>query len=173
MNIGIIVLCAIVAIILLIATVHAALRIKNRKEKEKLLRNFNVFVRKHHLSPSKIQTLNKSIIGIDRNEFKLIFMDGNKVPSEKLLLDLKEISDCRILKTKTKSTGYIGKIFLKCSFKNNNKPDVLLPFYCEKTDKLFRMMRLSKKALYWQKAIELFREPNLRFIPAPHKKGSM
>lgn len=173
MNIGIIVLCAIVAIILLIATIHAALRMKKKKETEKLLRNFNEFVSKHHLLLSKKQTLNKSMIGIDRNAFKLIFMDGNKFPPEKLVVDLKEISDCRILKIRNKSTGYISKIFLKCSFRNNDKPDVLLPFYNEKTDKLFRMMRLSKKALYWQKAIELFREPDIRFIPATYKKGSL
>ena len=173
MNIGIIVLFAIVAIILLIATIHAALRLKKKKQKENLLNHFNDFANLHHLSVSKKQTLNKSIIGIDKDGFKLLFLDGKKHPNEIFLVDLKEVSNCRVLKIRNESTGYISKIFLKCSFRKNIKPDLSLPFYNEKTDKLFRIMRLSKKALYWQKAIELFREPNVRFIPSSNKKGSL
>jgi hypothetical protein len=47
---------------------------------------------------------------------------------------------------------------LKCIFKQKDKPALILPFYNEMKDDLFKLMRLSKKAAYWEKSINIFKE---------------
>lgn len=173
MSIGIIALFTIVAIISTLAAIRWVSQFKHRRERNKLLVNFNEFVKENQLNLENKQTLNKNMIGIDRSQFKLVFLNGHHNPPQKILIDLRAISECRLLKIKNKSNGYISRIYLKCIYKDKNIPDLLLPFYNEKTDKLFRIMRLAKKAVYWKKTIELFREPDIRIITSSHQKGSV
>lgn len=173
MSIGIIALFIIAGIILIAAVIHWVSQFKHKLERNKLLVNFNEFVEENQLNLENKQTLNKNMIGIDRSQQKLVFLDGHHNPPQKTLIDLREISECRLLKIKNKSNGYISRIYLKCIYKDKNIPDLLLPFYNEKTDKLFRIMRLAKKAIYWKKTIELFREPDIRVVTSSHQKGSV
>lgn len=108
--------------------------------------------------PKKKQTLNKNTSGLDRVKLKLIFIDKCKIPQRLHLINLQDILVCQLLKTRNLMNGHINNISLRCSFKEKNKPDILLPFYDEANDKLYKMMRLLKKASYWKKSITLFRE---------------
>lgn len=131
---------------------------KKRKERDMLTKEFNEFAIRNNLAIDKKQTLNKNMIGIDRMNFKLIFLDRSTDPQEFHLIDLQELSDCRLIKQKNHSNGHISHIFLQCIFNDKNKNDISLPFYNEINDDLFQMLRLSKKASYWVKSINLFRE---------------
>ena len=132
---------------------------KKNKENKKLLGEFDDFAIKNNLAIDKKQTLNKNMIGIDRLNLKLIFLDNSKIPQEFHLIDLYDLSACRLIKQKNDSNGHISNIFLQCIFKKEvAAPDIILPFYNEITDDLFKMIRLAKKASYWKKSINIFRE---------------
>ena len=154
------------AIIALAFAIPWFIHYRRKSEKRKLARYFHEFVEANNLHLENEQSLHKNRIGIDREKLKLVFMEGSKFPPKSYLIDLREVSVCKVSKIRNKSTGYIHRIFLKIIFKDKEKKNLLLPIYNESTDKLFRMMRLSKKAQYWQKSIELFREPTTRILTA-------
>jgi hypothetical protein len=128
-----------------------------KKERKKLIAGFDHFVIKNNLTVDKKQAVNKNMIGIDRLNLKLVFLDNSKGFQVFHLINLEDLSACYLIKQKNASSGHISKIFLQCIFKNNS-PEIVLPFYDEMTDQLFKMLRLSKKAIYWQKCISIFRQ---------------
>lgn len=133
-------------------------RYKRMKENRKLLEAFDAFVISHNLAIDKKQTLNKNMIGIDRLHLKLVFLENSKGTNQFHLIDLQEISVCQLISQKNTSNGHIRNISLQCTFKQKDKPALILPFYDEMKDNLFKMMRLSKKAAYWEKSINIFKE---------------
>ena len=127
-------------------------------ESKRLLDEFDAFAMSHNLAIDKKQTLNKNMIGIDRLNLKLVFLDKSTGVSQFHLVDLEEILNCRLVSEKNTSNGHIRSIYLQCTFKQQDKPALILPFYNEMKDDLFKLMRLSKKAAYWEKSINIFRE---------------
>lgn len=98
------------------------------------------------------------MIGIDRQNMKLLFIDNTKSPHQNHLVNLNDLSACRLIKKRNKRNGYIGNISLQLVFRQKNKPEIIFPVYNESSDNLSKLMRLSKKASYWEKTINLFRE---------------
>lgn len=129
-----------------------------KREKEKLVEAFDAYAISHALAIDKKQTLNKNMIGIDRLNSKLIFLEDDKGSGQFHLVDLKEIAACRLVSRKNPANGHIQDISLQCTFKGKDKAMLTLPFYNEMKDDLFKMMRLSKKAAYWEKSINIFKE---------------
>ena len=127
-------------------------------ESKRLLDEFDAFAISHNLAIDKKQTLNKKMIGIDRLNLKLVFLDRSAGVSQCHLIDLEEILNCRLVSEKNVSNGHIRSICLRCTFKQQDKPALILPFYNEMKDDLFKLMRLSKKAAYWEKSINIFKE---------------
>ena len=154
-NIAVLMIAVLVTIAFVISWVN---RYKKEKEKKKLAEEFEHFAIKNNLAIDKKQTLNKNMIGIDRLNLKLIFLDNNNTPGEFHLIELNEVSACHLIKHKNSSTGHISRILLKCIFIQKNRESIELPFYDEMKDDIFKMMRLSKKALYWAKSINIFKE---------------
>lgn len=131
-------------------------RARRKREKKNLWNEFDDFVIKNNLAIDKKQSLNKNVIGIDRLNHKLIFLDKSDGISKFHVINLSDLSDCRLIKQKNTYNGHISNIFLQCIFKQKGVADILLPFYNEITDDLFKLMRLSRKAYYWQKSINIF-----------------
>jgi hypothetical protein len=129
---------------------------KMKKEKQKQLKKFNDFVIINNLTIDSKQRFNKNIIGIDRLNYVIVFL--NQKTKKFLLIRLKEVANCRLIRERDKTSGHINHIFLKCIFKEKSKADVHLPFYNELNDDVFMMIRLSKRADYWAKRINIFRE---------------
>ena len=154
-NIAILIIAILVTMAFVISWMN---KYKKEKEKKKLAEEFEDFAIKNNLAIDKKQTLNKNMIGIDRLNLKLIFLDNNNKPGEFHLIELNDLSDCHLIKQKNSSTEHISKILLKCIFTQKNKAPIELLFYDEMKDDIFKMMRLSKKALYWVKSINIFRE---------------
>ncbi len=135
-------------------------RSKKKKERKKLTVAFDDFVIKNNLTTDKKQVMNQNMIGIDRLNLKLVFLDNSKGFRVFHLINPEELATCHLIKKRNATSGHITDIFLQCIFKNNS-PDIMLPFYNELADEVFKMMRRSKKASYWQKCINIFREAAL------------
>ena len=148
-------------LVLFVILVSWISRYKRKERKRKLLQEFDEFAFKNHLTIDKKQTLNKNMIGLDRLNMKLVFIDNTEMPQKIHLVNLNDLADCRLIKQTHKGNEHISKISLQCIFKQKNRPELILPVYNELNDNLYEMMRLSKKASYWEKTINLFREVNL------------
>ena len=152
-------LSIIIALITFAIVISRINRNKKEKENKKLAAEFDYFAIKNNLAIDKKQTLNKNMIGIDRLNLKLVFLDNSNNARERFhLIELNDLSACHLIKQKNSSTGHISKILLKCIFIQKNRAPIELLFYDEMKDDIFKMMRLSKKALYWEKNINIFRE---------------
>lgn len=151
----------IIAALLLVIGISWIGSYKKKERDKKLLKEFNDFVIANKLTIDKKQTLNKNIIGLDRQNMKLVFVENTNIHQHIHLIDLEELSECRLIKQKNERKGYINKISLQCIFKEKNEPDMILPVYDDQFDKHYKMMRLSKKASYWQKTINIFKEPEI------------
>lgn len=151
-------LLIIVALVTFAIVISLVNRNKKNKEDNTLDKEFEYFAIKNNLTIDKKQKLNKNMIGIDRLNLKVIFLDKSAAKKQFHLIDLKALSACLLIKQKNSSTGHISKILLRCIFLQKNKAPVELLFYDEMKDDIFKMMRLSKKALYWVKSINIFRE---------------
>ena len=155
---GYMILYVIINLILLAFLISWIINYKKKKERNKLIKEFDDFVIQNKIKIDKSQTLNKNMVGLDRENLKLVFLDRSSHPRQIQLIHLPKLLSCHLLKKKDPSTGHISNISLQCIFKEKNKEDILLPFYNEANDTLHKMMRLSKKASYWEKSINLFRE---------------
>ena len=131
---------------------------KKKTEHKKLLQEFENFVIKNHLSVDKKQELHQSMIGIDRLNLKLVFFDNRSTPASFQVIKLEDISTCRLIKQQNSSNGHINHISLNFTFKQKKMPDINIPFYDALHDDIFKMMRLSKEASYWEKRVNIFRE---------------
>lgn len=131
---------------------------KKKNDYKKLLKDFEDFLIRNHLTIDKKQHLHKNMIGIDRLNLKLVFLDNSLMRPQFHVINLEDISCCRLIKQKNPATGHISAIYLKCSFKDSEIPGIEIPFYHALHDDIFKMMRLSKKASYWQKSITIFSE---------------
>jgi hypothetical protein len=148
----------IIAVIVLIVVISLVSNYRKKERNKKLFSAFDDFVVENKLTIDKKQTLNRNIIGLDRLNGKLIFIDNSKEPQQKHLISLQDLAACNLKKERNTKNGNISEIYLHCVFKENKQPDVKLPVYNSATDDLYKMMRLSKKASYWEKTINIFRE---------------
>ncbi|HET7116450.1 MAG TPA: hypothetical protein VFI29_08170 [Hanamia sp.] len=151
-------LIIIVALVTFVFVISGINRIKKKNKKRQLTAEFDHFAIKNNLAIDKKQTLNNNIIGIDRLNMKVIFLNNSDTKGEFHLIELNDLAACQLIKQKNSSTGHISKIFLKCIFLQKSRAPIELPFYDEMKDDIYKMMRLSKKALYWVKSINIFRE---------------
>lgn len=150
---------AIFIVAFLILSAFVVSWVKHRKKKmnqQKLLKQFENFVIKHQLTIDKKQLLHRNIIGIDRLNKKLVFLDNRSEPAIFSVINLEDLCHCDLIKQKNLS-DHISRISLLCICKND-LTDLEIPFYDEFNDHIFKMMRLFKKAHYWQKTINIFRE---------------
>ncbi len=146
----------IVFILIVAAAISWFNSYKKKREKQKQLQKFNDFVINNNLTIDSKQRFNKNIIGIDRLNFVVVFLD-NKT-KKFLLIRLKDLADCRLIKERNPTSGHVNRIYLQCIFRHKEKQEEILPFYNEMNDDVYMMMRLSKRAAYWAKRINIFRE---------------
>lgn len=147
----------IVAAIVLFGIIISWVNRRNRKkETQKVIAQFDDFVLKNNLTIDKKQKANGNMIGIDRFNFMVVFLDRKTGIFH--LIDLAELSACRLIKERNQMNGHISKMYLQCVYKDKNIPPVNLPFYNAEHDSVYRMLRLSKKASYWESSINIYRK---------------
>lgn len=147
-------------ILILVPVVIAVawVRVKKRKRKRGILRKkFEDFAIKNNLSIDKKQIVRGNMIGIDRLNFKLVFLISNSRKNQFHLVEMRDILNCYLKKDRDKVTKDISKIYLQCRFEKGI-PDLNFVFFDESKDDPFKMMRSFKKASYWKKCIDIFTE---------------
>ena len=152
------ILFIIVDILLLIFLVAWLVKYQNRKVRSRTMKEFEDFVAANNLTIETKQTLNKNIIGLDREKMILIFLDRKDKIKPVRMIDLHEILSCQIIKSRKTDNSHIKAISVEIIYKNPEKESIVLPFYHENNDKFYKMMRLAKKAYHWEKRINLFRK---------------
>ena len=131
---------------------------KTAKKKGTLMKKFEDFAIQNSLAIDKKQVIHNNMIGIDRLNFKLVFLDTQPSKWKFHLIDLKNVLSCNLIKEQNKITSHISKIFLYCRFENEAIPGLKFSFYDESKDDQFKTMRSFKKAFYWKKCINIFSE---------------
>lgn len=147
-------------ILILVPVVVAVAWIKvNRRKKKKgvLRKQFEDFAISNNLSIDKKQIVRGNIIGIDRLNFKLVFLLKSTSKIKFHVIDMENILGCNLNKDRDKATGHISKITLQCVFEKGLS-DINFVFYDESKDDPFNMMSSFKKASYWKKCIDIFTE---------------
>lgn len=152
------ILFIIADIIFLVFLVVWLVRYQNKKIRSRTMKEFDDFVTANNLTIETKQTLNKNIIGLDRENMILVFLDRKNMSKPVRKIDLEEILSCKTIKSRKTDNSHIKSISLEIIYRNPEKERVVLPFYHENNDKFYKMMRLAKKAYYWEKRINLFRE---------------
>lgn len=156
-NLGFI-LFIVADVILLTFLVIWLIRYQNKKERSRTMKEFDDFVAANNLKLETKQTLNKNIIGLDRENMVLIFLDRKNKIKPVRIIDLQEILSCKTIKSRKTDNSHIKSISLEITYRTPGKESVILPFYHENNDKFYKMMRLAKKAYHWEKRINLFRK---------------
>jgi hypothetical protein len=131
---------------------------KRKKEKSKLIKRFEDFSIKNNLAIDKKQIVRKNIIGIDRLNFKLVFLDNGELRWQFHLIDMENILYCKLIKERINPSTHIRKISLQCMFEKETISGINFVFYDETKDDLFKMMGAYKRASYWKKCIDIFTE---------------
>ena len=129
---------------------------RKKKENKKQLQKFNDFVINNHLTIDSKQRINNNIIGIDRLNYVVVFLNNHA--SKIHVIQLRELKDCRLIKHSNTTSGHIIRIFLKCIFLPKDSQEFIIPFYNETRDGVYMMMPLSQKAGYWARRINLYKE---------------
>ena len=153
--IALFVILVLVMIVIFVAWIKVN---KTTKEKGILMKKFEDFSIQNNLAIDKKQVVGKNMIGIDRLNFKLVFLDTRPSKWKFHLIDMENILSCNLIKERNKTTGHIGKISLHCRFENEAISDIKFAFYDESKDDEFKTMRSFKKAFYWKKCIDIFSE---------------
>lgn len=144
--------------IFLIFLVVWLVRYQNKKIRSRTMKEFDDFVAANNLTPESKQTLNKNIIGLDRENMKLIFLNRKNKINPVRMIELEDILSCKTIESRKSENSHIKSISLEIIYRNPEKEKVVLPFYHENNDKFYKMMRLAKKAYHWEKRINLFRQ---------------
>lgn len=149
----------VILVLIMIVIFAAWIKVnKTTKEKGILMKKFEDFSIQNNLAIDKKQVVCKNIIGIDRLNFKLVFLDTQPSKWKFHLIDMENILSCNLIKERNKTTGHISKISLHCRFENEAISDIKFAFYDESKDDEFKTMRSFKKASYWKKCIDIFSE---------------
>lgn len=150
----------ILLILILVPVVVAGAWIKANKKKRRkgmLRKQFENFAISNNLSIDKKQIVRGNIIGIDRLNFKLVFLLKSASKMQFHVIDMENILSCNLNKDRDKVSGHISKITLQCVFEKGLS-DINFVFFDESKDDPFNMMSSFKKASYWKKCIDIFTE---------------
>ena len=148
----------IILAILVVIVFATWMYLSNRKARLKnILKNkFYGLSERNDLYLNKSQTLNGNMIGIDRRKLKILFLNRNDGAEEVIVLDLRNVVECGVQNEINPTNGFIKNINLRCIMRKHGEIE-LFPFYKENFDPLNKKMRLSKKASYWEKTINLYK----------------
>ncbi len=132
--------------------------LNNRKARRRniLKDKFYNLSERNDLYLNKSQTLNGNMIGIDRRKLKILFLNSNDCAEEVNVVDLRNVVECSVQNEINPANGFIKNINLRCTMRKPGEIE-LLNFYKENLDPLDKKMRLSKKASYWEKTINLYK----------------
>ena len=125
------ILFVLIDLIFLFLVVIWLVRYQNKKIRSRTMKQFDDYVAAHNLTIETKQTLNKNIIGLDKENRKIIFLNKKNRINSVLNIDLEDVISCNTIKTKNTDNSHIKSISLEITFSNAEKEPVILPFYHE------------------------------------------
>lgn len=137
---------------------------QNKKHFEKQSHFFSRAAEAFGITVYKKNTYRNRIIGCDKYEKRIVFVDFSKQPYRNIMLDLKNIAGSKILITQgslmkkiqgiQKSTEqFISSVQLSVQYKNNDLAPLILPVYENSIDSWHDLEPLKKEAESWNKLI--------------------
>lgn len=127
-----------------------------RKIKWRLKENYDTLVERNHMNVDIMEEFRRRIIGLDRVNRMVLFIDLSREKEQIYLFDLSTIRSCHVKKNGKEAGGYRSDIYIECILKGEGKPAIPLPFYEESVDSIQDMLFLSKKAEFWAQKINIF-----------------
>ncbi|MEO6069966.1 MAG: hypothetical protein ABIN57_01865 [Chitinophagaceae bacterium] len=128
-------------------------KVKKRKELE-LAMAYDRLMRSAKLSIENIDLLNGKLIGLDRMNKKMVFIDHTKTKRQEHCIALLEIASCYIHKVKGDPEKEISSIHLELKHKRNDEVTRFC-FYDDSCDRITDLPSLARKAKFWKNRIDL------------------
>ncbi|HEY6975563.1 MAG TPA: hypothetical protein VH396_04700 [Chitinophagaceae bacterium] len=132
---------------------------KLKKREEQMLIVFSRLGSLYYLSFTGQEILRDKILGLDGPRRKILIIQDHDHRYEFKLIDLCEVTDCKLKKTYGAMNGgelnknelgkYLNKIALEFYLKNESQP-IALEFYNGVTDSLYEMAELENRAKRWE-----------------------
>lgn len=119
------------AVILLIVLTKV---IRTKKQKEFLKPLFELAI-KNNSSISDFDKWNNKVIGIDKNEKNIYYLEKSKIEEKNHTISLEEIQKCkiydtnRLVKYNNTSQKVVEKLELGILFKDASKPELIIEFF--------------------------------------------
>jgi len=127
-------------------------------KRKKRLSNLLAFGQQHGLKFTKTELWNDSVIGLDEDSKKLVFIKNNETDQAPVLIDLQQVTNCEIVNTprEVKSGGktqrMVDRLELRLTQKGQSQSAVLLEFYdASKSFQLTGELQLIEK---WKRLIK-------------------
>lgn len=141
-------------------------RLGIKKDTLKLVVAFDKLAAKHALSPVMQELHHKRIIGIDKINRKLLFIDNTRSEEQAIVLDIPALKLASIIKETNSAGRLTGAIKIVCQFKDPVSPPVQLNFFDEFYDDSSLLELAEKKALRWNQTINIYRQHNQETVVA-------
>lgn len=137
-------------------TIIILYNLRRQKDVERLLSAFDNAATEFNLSIAVRDVLEKSVIGYDDTNRKLLFLTLTGKKTDGYLVDLREVRNFMVSRVygpfennKTKLNVAVEMIALQLNYKNGGKP-LLLPFYNKSIDPACELKERAKQAKDWQ-----------------------
>jgi hypothetical protein len=145
----------VIIFILLLKWVHSR---ENRRDQLQLLHEFDQHCKDNELAINRTDTFGKRMIGIDKVDSKVLFIDKSRGVKELHLFHLRRVSSCEIIRTKAPADNYAVKIGLQCIFKDPDHPAILLGLFDIRCDDASGFADAETKARYWKQEINIYKD---------------
>jgi hypothetical protein len=150
-------------VILIVVLSYTTLR-QRRKEIEKYERFFHQVAETSGLSLTKKEFLRNRMIGWDGSLNKMVFVDYSKEPMHSDIIELKEVSSCRMsvnndtvtekVRGENKVTDtFIASVKLQLKLRNGHAVPTEFPFYKYGVDSLHELEHLKQAAGKWNELV--------------------
>jgi hypothetical protein len=131
------------------------IREKVKRKKKLLLKlEYDRLVRQEKLSIESMEQFNGKLVGLDRKNKKLLFIDHAGPNKHHQCIQLLEIASCRVLQVEDQFQKGISKIYLELKHKRNNGISRFC-FYDDSRDLLTDLSTLAGKATFWKNKIDV------------------
>jgi len=153
--IAILIILVVLAPILILRWIN---RSELKKEEKLLLQEFDKLRKDNQLTIGLIEKLGKRVIGLDKLNQKVLFLDKTKEATQVHLFDLRRLSFCEIVKTIARPERHFGTLAIQCSFKDPNHPPIHLTIFDIHFDNMDDFSIIEKKAHCLKHRISIYKD---------------
>jgi len=162
---------AILIILVVVAPIMILMRINRselKKEENLLLQEFDDLRKENQLTIGVIEKMGKRIIGLDKLNRKVLFLDKTKETTQVHLFDLRRLSSCEIVKTVARPERHIGTLGIQCLFMDSNHPSIHLTIFDTHFDNIDDLSSIEKKAECWKQNISIHKGHEMQRFGSEH-----